>query len=32
VQALRGIEGGIENTNYFVTSSTGEWVLTCSSA
>ncbi|MEZ5606813.1 MAG: homoserine kinase [Burkholderiaceae bacterium] len=26
--ALRGIEGGIENTNYFVTSSTGDWVLT----
>ena len=28
LQALRGIEGGIENTNYFVTSSAGEWVLT----
>lgn len=25
---LRGIEGGIENTNYFLTTSTGEWVLT----
>lgn len=26
--ALRGIEGGIENTNYFATSTEGEWVLT----
>ena len=25
---LRGIQGGIENTNYFVTSDTGEYVLT----
>ena len=25
---LRGIEGGIENTNYFLTSDQGEWVLT----
>ena len=28
LRALRGIEGGIENTNYFATSSEGEWVLT----
>ncbi len=26
--SLRGIEGGIENTNYFLTSSRGEYVLT----
>lgn len=26
--ALRGIQGGIENTNYFATTSDGEWVLT----
>ena len=26
--ALRGIEGGIENTNYFLTSEQGEYVLT----
>ncbi|MGB3072188.1 MAG: homoserine kinase [Ottowia sp.] len=25
---LRGIEGGIENTNYFATTSEGRWVLT----
>jgi homoserine kinase type II len=25
---LRGIEGGIENTNYFATTDLGEWVLT----
>ena len=28
LERLRGIEGGIENTNYFLTTSTGEWVLT----
>jgi homoserine kinase type II len=28
LQSLRGIQGGIENTNYFLTTSTGEWVLT----
>ncbi len=28
LRALRGIEGGIENTNYFVTSDSGEHVLT----
>jgi len=26
--ALRGIEGGIENTNYFASTDQGEWVLT----
>lgn len=26
--ALRGIRGGIENTNYFVSTDRGEWVLT----
>ena len=25
---LRGIEGGIENTNYFATTSAGPWVMT----
>ena len=28
LSALRGIEGGIENTNYFATTDQGEWVLT----
>ena len=28
LQSLRGIEGGIENTNYFATTSEGEFVLT----
>jgi len=28
LRELRGIEGGIENTNYFVTSEQGEYVLT----
>ena len=28
LQSLRGIGAGIENTNYFVSTDTGEWVLT----
>jgi homoserine kinase type II len=28
LQQLRGIESGIENTNYFATTDKGEWVLT----
>jgi homoserine kinase type II len=28
VKALQGIEGGIENTNYFLSTERGEWVLT----
>ena len=28
VRQLKGIEGGIENTNYFLTTERGEWVLT----
>ena len=28
LMSLRGIEGGIENTNYFVTCDAGEYVLT----
>jgi homoserine kinase type II len=28
LQSLRGIQGGIENTNYFATSDAGEYVLT----
>lgn len=28
LQSLRGVGAGIENTNYFVSTDTGEWVLT----
>jgi homoserine kinase type II len=28
LKSLRGIEGGIENTNYFATTDQGDWVLT----
>ncbi len=28
LKSLRGIEGGIENTNYFATTDKGDWVLT----
>ncbi|WP_027015457.1 homoserine kinase [Comamonas composti] len=28
LKELRGIQGGIENTNYFLTTDQGEWVLT----
>ena len=28
LQSLEGIQGGIENTNYFLTSTQGQYVLT----
>jgi homoserine kinase type II len=32
LQNIKGAAGGIENTNYFVDTDQGQYVLTCSSA